>query len=80
MWSGQIFGTPPEPHFNLPSAALAPELLNEWLSVLATENATHIAETPKKKVDILQDNWSFSLLTGASKFPLIHRVPFFILI
>ena len=50
MWRGQIFGTPPEPHFNLPSAALAPELLNEWLSVLAEENANHIAATPKKKV------------------------------
>ena len=52
MWRGQIFGTPPEPHFNLPSAALAPELLNEWLSVLAGENANHIAATPKKKVQI----------------------------
>ena len=50
MWRGQIFGTPPEPHFNLPSAALAPELLHEWLSVLAEENAKHIAVTPKKKV------------------------------
>ena len=50
MWPEQIFGTPPEPHFNLSPAALAPELLNEWLSVLAQQNAEHIASSLMKKV------------------------------
>ena len=68
MWRGQIFGTPPEPHFNLPSAALAPELLNEWLSVLAEENANHIVATPKKKVQIhnSSDGSRISLRWGAN--------------
>lgn len=38
MYKSRIFGTPPEPVFNMKSACLPPELLEEALYVLAAEN------------------------------------------
>lgn len=38
MYKSRIFGTPPEPVFNMKSACLPPELLEEALYVLADEN------------------------------------------
>lgn len=38
MYKNRIFGTPPEPVFNMKSACLPPELLEEALYVLADEN------------------------------------------
>ena len=42
-----IFGSPPEPVFNLRPIGMKPELLEEWLLVLANENA----ETTKSATD-----------------------------
>lgn len=38
MYKSRIFGTPPEPVFNMKSACLPPDLLEEALYVLAAEN------------------------------------------
>ena len=38
MQRNRIFGTPPEPVFNMITSGLAPELLEEILYVLAEEN------------------------------------------
>lgn len=38
MYKSRIFGTPPEPVFNMKSACLPSELLEEALYVLADEN------------------------------------------
>lgn len=38
MFKSRIFGTPPEPVFNMKTACLPPELLEEALYALAAEN------------------------------------------
>ena len=37
-----IFGSPPEPHFNLKAYCLSPDLLEESLYILADENEKKI--------------------------------------
>ena len=41
----RIFGTPSEPHFNLESHCLSPNLLEESLNILAEENDQLIEAT-----------------------------------
>ena len=41
----RIFGTPSEPHFNLESHSLSPNLLEESLNILAEENDQLIEAT-----------------------------------
>lgn len=51
MIRNKIFGTPPEPVFNMKSAGLTAELLEEALYVLADEN--------EKKMDKASDRQGF---------------------
>lgn len=48
----KIFGTPPEPHFNLKSLSLSPPLLEEWLVVLSEENGQRVNSADPKQVSV----------------------------
>ncbi len=44
-------GTSPEPHFNLKPQGMKPELLQEWLVVLAQKNAKSMQNATHKQVE-----------------------------
>ncbi|CAH1775233.1 unnamed protein product [Owenia fusiformis] len=45
----RIFGTPKEPLFNMRPQGMSTELLQDWLSILATENAEHMKQCSQRK-------------------------------
>ena len=45
-----IFGTPPEPLFNQQLHGMKPELLEEWLIVLAQQNTSAMEEAKHTQV------------------------------
>lgn len=47
MYKSRIFGTPPEPVFNMKSACMPPELLEESLYVLADINEKNMDDASR---------------------------------
>ena len=47
-----IFGTPPEPFFNMKPIGMSADLLEEWLIVLANENQQNMSNATHKQVCI----------------------------
>lgn len=46
-----IFGTPPEPLFNVSPSSLSPDMLEDWLFILAKENSSYMKTAkPGKQV------------------------------
>lgn len=48
-----IFGTPPEPLFNVQPSSMKTEILEDWFENLKEENRRNIQQTTFKNVNIL---------------------------
>ena len=81
MYKSRIFGTPPEPVFNMRSACLPPDLLEEALYVLAAENEKSMNDANGmqgffkggKPAGILMYKSVFFIVNEKSKFTILRR-------